>query len=96
MKVKVEISGILKELVGQGHLDLECPEGTTLAGLKDILVQKFGDKIVGKTPVYQWLHHGADHIVVALNSEVIQIEKIHQINLKQGDVVTLLPVISGG
>ena len=96
MKVKVEMTGILKEFAGQGEVDVECSENITISELQNILVQRFGNKIVGKTPEYQWLHHGADYIVIALNREVIPPEKIDQIILKQDDVVTLLPVISGG
>lgn len=96
MKVKVEMTGILKEFAGQGEIDVECSENITISELQNILVQRFGNKIVGKTPEYQWLHHGADYIVIALNHEVIQAEKFHQITLKSGDVVSLLPVISGG
>lgn len=96
MKVKVEIAGILRELAGQGEVDVECSENISISELQNILVQRFGNKIVGKTLEYQWLHHGADYIVIALNHEVIQSEKFHQITLKSGDVVSLLPVISGG
>ncbi len=90
------MTGILKELAGQGEVELDCDENITISELQNILVQRFGDKIIGKTPEYQWLHHGADYIVIALNHEVIELEKMDQVRLKQDDLVTLLPVISGG
>jgi len=96
MKVKVNITSTLKELVGQGELDVECREDITIAELQDILVQRFGNKIIGKTPEYQWLHHGADYIVIALNNQVVDGEKMHQVRLNHGDVVTFLPAITGG
>ncbi len=96
MKVKVKLISTVKELVGQGELDVECGEDATIAALQDILVQQFGNKIIGKTPEYQWLHHGADYIVIALNNEVIEPKQMYQTKLKQGDVVTFLPAISGG
>ncbi len=96
MKVKVKLTSTLRELVGHDELDLECPENTTIAELQDILVQRFGSKIIGKNPEYQWLHHGADYIILALNERVIDPEKINEIKLQRGDVVTLLPAISGG
>lgn len=96
MKVKVNITSTLKELAGQGEFEVECREGINLADLQDILVQQFGNKIIGKSPEYQWLHHGDDYIVIALNNQVIEREKMHQVRLNQGDVVTLLPTITGG
>jgi len=95
MRVKVEIAATLKELVGHGELDVECEEDTTIAKLQDMLVERFGEKIIGKTPEYQWLHR-ADYIVIALNNEVIDIERIDQIRLQHGDIVSLLPVLTGG
>ena len=62
----------------------------------DILVKRFGEKITGKTNEYQWLHHGANYIVIAINDTVIDSEKLNQIELARDDVVTLLPTISGG
>jgi len=96
MKVKVKLISTLKTLVGLGELDLECQEDTTIVELQDILVRKFGSKIIGKTPEYYWLHHRADHIVIALNETIIDPEKMWQIKLQHGDVVTLMPAISGG
>jgi len=95
MRVKVEIAATLKELVGQGELDVECNEDITIAELRDMLVERFGDKIIGKTPEYQWLHRAND-IVIALNNEVIDLEKIHEIKLRDGDLVSLLPFLTGG
>ena len=95
MRVKVEIAATLKELVGHGELDVDCNEGMTIAEFQDMLVARFGEKVIGKTPEYQWLHR-ADHIVIALNNEVIDLEKMDQIRLKNGDLVSLLPVLTGG
>ena len=95
MRVKVEIAATLKELVGHGELDVECEKDTTIAKLQDMLVERFGEKIIGKTTEYQWLHR-ADDIVIALNNEVVDIERIDQIRLQHGDIVSLLPVLTGG
>ena len=96
MKIKVKLISTLKMLVGHGELDLECQENTTMAELQDNLVQQFDGKVIGKTPEYYWFHHRADYIVIMLNKTVIEPEKIPQIKLHDGDVVTFLPAISGG
>ena len=96
IRLKVKLTSTLKTLVGRGELDVECQENTTMAELQDILVRKFGSKIIGKTPEYYWLHHRADYIVIVLNETVIEPENMHHTRLQDGDVVTFLPAVSGG
>ena len=96
MNIKVKLTSTIKDLAGYGEVTIRCTGKVTVAELLDILVKQFGEKIIGKSNEYQWLHHGADYIVIAINDVVVDSEKLNQIEIDDGDILTLLPAISGG
>jgi len=96
MNVKVLLTSTIRELAGCSEVNVKCFNRTTVAEILEILVKKFGEKIVGKSNEYQWLHHGADYIIIAVNDVVVDSEKLDQIEIENGDIITLLPTISGG
>lgn len=80
MKVKIKAFGISREIIGSKILELELPEGYTIAALKQELFQKY--------PSFNDLKS----LYVAINNEYAGEETL----VKEGDEIALIPPVSGG
>ena len=80
MKCKIKAFGISREIIGSKVLELEIPEGYTIAALKRELFQKY--------PSFADLKS----LYVAVNNEYAG----EEILVKDGDEIALIPPVSGG
>jgi molybdopterin synthase sulfur carrier subunit len=81
MTVHVRFFSGIVPLVGEKAVDLTLPDGTTVAGLKDRLVDRF-PQLEGFMSTY----------VIAVAEEMQSPEHV----VRDGDVVDLIPPIAGG
>jgi len=80
MKVKIKAFGISREIIGSKVLELEVPEGYTIAALKRELFQKYPSFVDLKS------------LYVAVNNEYAGEEML----VNEGDEIALIPPVSGG
>jgi molybdopterin converting factor small subunit len=57
--------------------------------------QELGDRIEKQALQYQWAH-ATTQVSVIINDEMIPQSSALETTLKEGDVVTLLPIVTGG
>lgn len=94
MKVKVLLFAALKDLVGKGRLHLTFDRELTLKDLMINLSERYGKKFYN----YLFDEYGRfrGYVRFFINEEPIKTSEIGQIKLKDGDVVALIPPVSGG
>jgi molybdopterin converting factor subunit 1 len=80
MKCTIKAFGITREIVGSKVLEIEVPEGQTVAGLKEELMKRF--------PAFS----GLRSMYIAVNQVYGEDESV----LKEGDEIALIPPVSGG
>ena len=80
LKVVVRLFASYKEKVGSSTLEMELPEGATVARLADELLRRYP------------LTRDANTLVVAVNEEYADHDQV----LNNGDEVALIPPVSGG
>jgi molybdopterin synthase sulfur carrier subunit len=94
MKITIRFFGALKAVIGSREINLELgPARTNVGDLPKILNERYGEKVLkllqGKEEPFDYLRvliNGQDHLVLqGLETE-----------LKDGDIITLLPPLSGG
>ena len=81
MKVKIFLFAILSEYVGAKTVELEIPEGTTVAMVKELLVKK-----------YPKMASVQKSIMTAVNREYAAGDQIIPLNAE----IALFPPVSGG
>ncbi|PDM26750.1 molybdopterin synthase sulfur carrier subunit [Candidatus Bathyarchaeota archaeon B24-2] len=94
LKVKVLLFAALKELIGKGRLDLTFDRDLTLKDLMMDLSERYGKKFYN----YLFDEYGRfrGYIRFFINEEPVKTSEIGEINLKDGDVVAIIPPVSGG
>ncbi|HEY3430774.1 MAG TPA: MoaD/ThiS family protein [Cyclobacteriaceae bacterium] len=80
MKCKIKAFGISKDIVGGKLVELEVPEGKSVADLKKELFEKYPD------------FNALKSLYIALNNEYADDHAL----LKEGDEIALIPPVSGG
>jgi MoaD family protein len=94
MRVTIHVFGALKAAIGSRQIDLELGLArATVGDLPAILGARYGEQVskllFGKEEPFDYLRvliNGQDHMVLqGLETE-----------LKEGDIITLLPPLSGG
>jgi molybdopterin synthase sulfur carrier subunit len=80
MKCKIKAFGISREIIGSRVLELEIPDGITIAALKVVLAQKY--------PSFSDLKS----LYVAVNNEY----STDEMSINEGDEIALIPPVSGG
>ncbi|GIV31512.1 MAG: molybdopterin converting factor small subunit [Saprospiraceae bacterium] len=80
MKLQLLAFGIARDITGQRFLELELPEGTTVARLREWLTEKH--------PRFNSLAS----LRFAVNNEYAEEER----TLQDGDEVAIIPPVSGG
>jgi len=81
LKVTVRLFASYREKVGRSEVELELPDGSTVGGLVDRMVDR-----------YPGLSQRPDTLVVAVNQEY----RDHLFGLDDGDEAALIPPVSGG
>ena len=80
MKISVLFFGITTDLIGASQLELELNEKVSIADFKSILVQKY--------PKLENINSYA----IAVNEEYAE----DSVALNEGDVIAVIPPVSGG
>lgn len=81
MKVQIQFFSRLRDLAGQSEMDLDVPEGTTVADLLEVLFSR--------TPA---MHEWDKSILVAAGVEFVGRDYV----LKAGDAISIMPPVQGG
>lgn len=96
MRVKVEYLGHIKNMVGdKREEEIEIRSDSSMADLLALLSRKYGEPF--KKAVYE--SGGADvksNFMATVNGYLLNQLKGVETKLKNGDHVTLMPVVSGG
>jgi molybdopterin converting factor subunit 1 len=80
MKCTIKAFGITREIVGNRVLEIEVPDGQTVAALKTELMKQY--------PAFA----GLRSMYIAVNQQYGEDEIV----LKEGDEIALIPPVSGG
>jgi molybdopterin synthase sulfur carrier subunit len=95
IKVKIHTILTLKKVLGQRELEVSIQEGSTVRDLLSWMVEQWGD---GLSP--HCFSQGSDqllpHIRLLVNGQDIQFLNGAATILRDGDEVTLLPMLTGG
>lgn len=96
LKVKVEYVGHIRNIIGSAHEEeVEIKEKATIADLLTLLSEKYGEPF--KKAIYQ--SGGADvksNYIITVNGYLLNQLNGVETKLKNGDLVALLPIVSGG
>ena len=96
MKVKVEYLGHIKKIIGsEREEEIEIGEKALVADLLSLLAEKYGEAF--KKAIYE--PSGQDvksNFIVTVNGYLLNQLSGVGTRLKNGDHVTLMPVVSGG
>lgn len=80
MKIKILAFGIAKDILGARTMDLEVDENTSVAMLKDMLVDRFPDFAKLRA------------LSLAVNQEYVE----DSLLIKNSDEIVIIPPVSGG
>jgi molybdopterin synthase sulfur carrier subunit len=80
MKCTIKAFGITREIIGSRVLELEVPDGQTVAELKAELMKQY--------PAFS----GLRSMYIAVNQRYGEDESV----LREGDEIALIPPVSGG
>ena len=96
MKVKVEYVGHVRNIIGSGREEeVEIKEEASIADLLMVLSEKYGELF--KKAIYQ--RGGTDvkpNYVITVNGYLLNQLSGIETKLRNGDHITLLPIVSGG
>jgi MoaD family protein len=96
VKIKVEYVGHIKNITDdRREEEIETSEGVTVAKLLTLLSKKYGEPF--RRAIYE--PKGSDikpNYIVAVNGYLLNQLKGLETELKKGDHVSLLPIVSGG
>lgn len=81
MKIKVKLFALVRQLVGRSELELELPDGATVADLQSRLQAEFPQ-----------LHLGNGGVLLAVNLRYARPDQV----LQEGNEVALIPPVGGG
>ena len=96
MKVTIEYLGYIKQTLGLTQAEnLEIKTNASVRDLLVLLAEKYGE------PFKKSIYHPEDkelqpHYILALNSLMVNLLNGLDTKLKDGDRVTIMPVITGG
>lgn len=79
--VNVRLFAGLREMIGKASIDVELPEGATVATLKECIEREY--------PLVRAL---SSSLVCAINEEYVPGDQ----QIRSGDTVALIPPVSGG
>jgi len=85
LQVKVRYISSLRDISGKAEEILTLQKGKTIADLKEELATKYSKDLVDENSV-----------IVMLNDKGANTPERLKTSLKEGDIITLLPMIAGG
>lgn len=80
MNCTIKAFGITREIVGSRVLEIEMPDGHTVAALKSELIKRY--------PAFL----GLQSMYIAVNQQYAEEESV----LQEGDEIALIPPVNGG
>lgn len=94
LKVKVRAFARLRELLRGREIEVELSDGSTLTDLLSALVETYGKEL--KEYLFSESGDLREHFVIYING--VGVNEAGGVNraLREGDVVAILPPISGG
>ena len=95
MKVTLKLAGALRDIAGYTETRVQLTTGATVKQLVDAWQQQLGDRMEEQALQYQWAH-ATTQVSVIINDEMVPQSSALEAILKEGDVVTLLPIVTGG
>ncbi len=81
VNIKLKFFAYAREMVGEKEMDMELEAGTTVGELFRLLTHK-----------YPGLREMQDHVIIAVNRSTCPLTR----ELRDGDLVAVLPPVSGG
>ena len=96
LKVDVEYLGHIRNVVGsKRHEEVEIENGSSIADLLSILAEKHGEPF--KESVYEPKETDVkSNYIITVNGCLLNQLSGIQTNLREGDHITILPIVSGG
>jgi molybdopterin synthase sulfur carrier subunit len=94
MEVDVKFYAMLREATGKKSETVELPEKSSVGGLIDLLVERYGDRF--GYYIYDGQKRVRDYISFMLNGVNVNSLNGFDSLLNDGDVVSLLPPLGGG
>ena len=96
MKVKVEFLGHVKNVIGSGREEeVEISEDASIVDLLFMLSEKYGEPF--KKAIYEKSSTDVKpNYIITVNSYLLNQLNGIGTKLKNGDYVTILPIVSGG
>ena len=95
MRIKIVYLGLVRNKIGKNEEQYEVSEGSSLDGLLKILVKKYGDKL--QSIVGERKESRLDPtFITTVNGVLKDPFQENSATLKDGDIVTVMTLISGG
>ena len=94
MKVKVLFFASIKDITGVSELTLDVNEFSTLLDVLKRLAEIYGDRF--RDYVFGDDFSFKPHIRLALNGDYLDSSRIGEFRVHDGDVIAVLPPVSGG
>ena len=80
MKIKTLFFGITRDIVNNGSIEFELSKGMTIDKFQNFLLEKYSDL------------NDIENYAFAVNEEYVTNEYL----IKEGDVIAIIPPVSGG
>ena len=94
MQITVRVFGLIKELIGTGNIHVKIEENQTLINVLDFLLTKYKD--LGDIILDPNTNKPQSSIRFLLNGQSIESSNIVKEKVKEGDILAILPPVSGG
>jgi molybdopterin converting factor small subunit len=94
MKLRIQYSGPLRAAVGRAEEELDVTEDAMLADVLRELASRRGEGAAAHLATASG--QAPSGLLVVVNGSAIASSQIHQIPMRCGDVIALLPPIAGG
>jgi molybdopterin synthase sulfur carrier subunit len=93
MRIRVQFTAQLRTAIGRPSLELELPEGSSVAELIESLAARFAE-----AKSHLLTADGQPHrsLLIVVNDAAVCSVNAVQTQLRPGDAVTLMPPIAGG
>jgi molybdopterin synthase sulfur carrier subunit len=95
MKVSIRTTMGLKQIIGQYDVSLSVEDGATVAGMLELLADRYGDELAEQIFEPQGrIPHAS--LMIMVNGRNIAFLNRLDTALKDGDELTILPLVGGG
>lgn len=90
MKIRVELVGQLRDIVGSDKTLVEVEDGSTICDLLRKMAEKYGRKLEERF-FTKITGEVSEDVTIVLNGRVISVEKASSTVLNDADIVVLMP-----